>query len=74
MSGYEVPCAFCGRPVDPERRSTWRRIMAWERKGIGRTRKSGADVAARTYLDEWACDGCVDRTRHGVGLRQESLL
>ena len=72
MSGVEVGCFYCGEPVVP-RRSSWRRIHAWERKA-GRARKGGADVAAREYHDLWACDRCVDRIRHGVGVRQESLL
>ncbi len=70
---YTVPCHFCGEPVDAVSRTTWRRVVGWERKAQASTRKSGSDIALREPRDEYACPDCVDRRRAGV-VGQGTLL
>jgi hypothetical protein len=72
--GYEVSCTYCGEPIDPEARTTWRRVLGWERAGMAPSRKGGRDVVQREGLQEWACPSCVDRLRRGVAAGQGSLL
>ena len=67
-------CHFCGEPIDPTNRYTWRAVTGWERKALDRSRRSGSDIALREPRDEWAHDMCVSRARAGVAPLQESLL
>ena len=68
------PCQFCGEPVDPLDKSTWRRIQGWERKAQGPTRRSGSDIALREPLEEYAHSSCIVLEKVGVGARQTGFF
>jgi hypothetical protein len=70
----ERNCVYCGDPVDPTSRFTWRRVVGWERKAQGASRKSGSDIALREPRDEYACNACIVSHRSGVSPGQESLI
>ena len=59
-------CHFCGKPVDPDGRSTYRSIEGWE----GRRSKGGANtITLRQETGRYAHSSCVqlavsDRKRH----------
>jgi hypothetical protein len=65
-----VPCTYCERPVNPQARETWHRVIGWERPG----RKGGSDIACRQPQARYACDMCVRRMQRGVSPAQGSLL
>ena len=67
-------CHFCGDPVDPLARDTYRRIAGWERKALAETRKGGSDIVLRTPVDEYAHSGCVTLVQNGLAVGQASLL
>lgn len=67
-------CTYCGRAVDPLARSTWRRVVGWERKATAASRRGGSDIALRESRDEYACTVCVTRLQGGVGTGQEAML
>jgi hypothetical protein len=69
-----VACHFCGGPVDPTARETWRRIAGWERKGFGETRRGGSDIVLRAPVDEFAHAACVAAVLNGVAIGQTSLV
>ena len=69
-----VSCYFCGEPVDPLARDTYRRVVGWERKALAETRKGGSDIVLRTPVDEYAHSGCVVLVQNGLSPRQASLL
>lgn len=73
MSG--PTCFFCGEPVDPTARTTWRRVRGWERKApSSSTRAGGSDISMRESTGEVACDVCIVRVKTGVSPGQVSLL
>ena len=65
-----VYCYFCGEPVDPNLRSSWRSITGWERPG----KQGGSDIVLREPTGAYAHPYCIDRTRDGVNVRQETLV
>jgi recombinational DNA repair protein (RecF pathway) len=67
-------CAFCGRPVDPNGYSVYRKITGWERKAHAESRRGGSDIVLREPMDELAHGLCVDRTRQGVNVNQETVV
>lgn len=71
---FDARCHYCGEPVDPLSRLTWRRVTGWERKAAASSRKSGSDIALRESRDEYACDRCVARIRRGVAPTQSALM
>jgi hypothetical protein len=73
MAGLTVRCFYCGEPVDPQARTTWRRVTGWERKAAASSRRGGSDIALRQPLQEWACMHCVDRLQNGVNAAQLEL-
>lgn len=69
-----VQCALCGELVDPLDRHTWRRVVGWERKAIGQSRKSGSDIALREPRDEYAHAHCIRLYRLHVHVGQGTLV
>lgn len=68
-------CEYCRMELDPNAPSTLRRIVGWERRAVGGTRRGGSDVVLREPLGEkFACSPCVDRQKHGVSPSQASLM
>ena len=67
-------CALCGEPVDPHSSFTYRRIVGWERKATGATRKSGSDIALREPRDEFAHGHCVSLAKQNLSPGQASLM
>ena len=67
-------CFYCAEPVDPSEWSTYHRIVGWERKALGASRRSGSDIKLREPREEFAHARCVDRAAQGINARQESLL
>lgn len=63
-------CALCGHYVDPNSRSTYRRIEGWDRKG----KAGGSDITLRRPTGELAHAYCVDRAKAGISPEQEALL
>jgi len=74
LVGRTTACFYCGEPVDPFSRFTWRRVVGWERKATAVSRKSGSDIALREPRDEYACDVCISRLKLNVAPGQVSLL
>lgn len=71
----KVQCAFgCGREIDPDASSTYRRIQGWERKAVLDSRRGGSDISLREQLDEYACPVCIDRLKDGVNVNQTALV
>lgn len=73
---YTAPCSYCGSAVDPFARTTYRRIVGWERK-LGKRAsgaQAGSDITLREPRDEYACTACIDRLRRGIPAGQSSLL
>lgn len=66
-----MTCDFCGEPVDE--RTCWHRVVGWERKAQGGSRRSGSDVALRRREEVFACNACV-MLRKGGHVGQEALL
>lgn len=66
-------CAYCNTPLDPHAGHIWRRVVGWERKARGATRKSGSDIAAREPREEYACDRCIRRLQRGVSPTQTTF-
>ena len=69
-----VSCYFCGEPVDPTARDTYRRVVGWERKAVSESRKGGSDIVLRTAGDELAHGRCVLMVKTGLSPAQETLL
>lgn len=69
-----VVCYFCGEPVDPLARDTYRRTVGWERKAAGESRKGGSDIVLRTAGEELAHGGCILMVKSGLSPAQASLL
>jgi hypothetical protein len=69
-----VTCALCGRPIDPNDWGVYRRVSGWERKAVASSRRGGSDIVLREPQDELAHGFCVDRTRDGVNVNQETLV
>lgn len=67
MSGLRVPCAFCGRLIDPEHPRTWRFVQGWEQR-----RDAGGlhALALREPQQRWACSECIEKERRGVAAEQ----
>lgn len=74
MSATAVTCAHCGDIYNSESPQLWRRVIGWERKGSGESRKGGSDIALRERCDEYACDFCIGRLKRGLSAQQGSLL
>ena len=76
MAGADLTraCHFCRAVVDPLDQAVYRRVVGWERKAFGETRRGGSDIVLRELRDEYACPVCVARLRAGLDARQESLL
>jgi len=60
-------CSGCGEEI---RGVVWQKEVGWERH-----REAGGTnhVALRRTLDEYLCDSCMYRERHGVSAGQTSL-
>ena len=69
VNGF-VACIFCGRPVNPNRRDTYRTIEALDRPG----KQGGSDVVLRKPTGRYAHPHCVDLERAGINVRQETLV
>lgn len=67
-------CHYCGESVNPAERTTLQRIVAWERRAVGDSRKSGRDILLREHREEYAHSHCVERLKLGVPIQQGSLL
>jgi hypothetical protein len=69
-------CIYCGTSVDPTARTTWQRVIGWQRMaGVRASGKhGGSDIALREAVNEWACPTCIVRVRNGVDVGQGSLL
>lgn len=66
-------CAYCGHAVDPDARSTWRRVQGWERKAQGETRRGGSDIVLRELVGGLACESCIAKRQAGVSEFQLEL-
>jgi hypothetical protein len=67
-------CHFCGEPVDPLARDTYRRVVGWERKALAESRKGGSDIVLRESVADFAHSGCIALVQSGVSPKQVSLL
>ena len=65
-------CVYCGKTVDESH--GYRRVVGWERKAVGSSRKGGSDIFLREHRDEFACGPCIARMKLGLSVAQESLL
>ena len=68
----EVVCTYCGRPVDPQSRETWQRVVGWSRPG----KSGGSDIACREPHPRvrFACDPCVRMVQSGLSPHQGTLV
>ncbi len=63
-------CQFCREEMDVDR-FTWHHIEGWERPG----KAGGSDVMLRKRTGKgFAHDLCLQRTKDGVSVRQETLI
>jgi hypothetical protein len=70
-----APCTYCGTPVDPTSRYTWRRVQGWERKAhMSSTRRGGSDISLRETIEVYACDNCIRKLKSGISPGQDSLI
>lgn len=68
-------CSLCTRELDPNDRSTYRRVQGWERKALSSSsRRGGSDLYLREPTGEFACSPCVERLRSGLAPSQGALL
>lgn len=74
LAGTYVNCSECRTPLDPTGPNTYRRVIAWEKKSISASRRSGADVVLREHLEEFCCADCVRRLKRGVAPLQAVLM
>lgn len=66
---YAVPCSYCGEMVDAFDRTTFVRIIGWEKKG----KSGGSDIVLRQRMDEWAHPHCVDKAKKKIPIGQGTL-
>lgn len=71
-----VPCALAtdGHDVDPDARTTYRRVQGWEHKATMESRRGGSDITLREQLNEYACPRCIGRLKDGVNPDQDTLI
>jgi hypothetical protein len=67
-------CHFCGEPVDPLARDTFRRVVGWEKKALAESRKGGSDIVLREPGAGFAHSRCITLVQQGVAIGQGSLL
>jgi hypothetical protein len=67
-------CALCGRQIDPNAFGIYRQVTGWERKAKTAERRGGSDIVLRQPTGQHAHSFCVDRTRDGVNVNQETLV
>jgi len=65
-----MTCWFCGKPVNPALRETYRSISGWERPG----KAGGSDIVLREPTGSYAHPTCIMLTRNGLNVRQETLV
>lgn len=67
----EVPCKFCGEPVDTDTLGVYRNVQGWEK-----ARKGGGTNALRLRVNngEHAHATCVDSEARGYRRGQENLF
>lgn len=71
----EPVCIYCGHTVEPSHHGTFARVIGWERKGYGDSRRGGSDIVLREPVpDMFACQFCIDKLKAGVNVAQETLL
>ena len=63
-------CTYCTKPVDPNSRYTYTRVMGWDRPG----KAGGSDISLRERLEVFACPTCIERIRSGVNPAQEAFV
>ena len=66
-------CSLCSGPIHQGERFD-RQITAWERRGLGQSRRGGSDVLLREHTDRVAHSRCVDASKSGVSPQQEQLI
>lgn len=67
----ELPCAFCGEPVNPKAKSTHQKVMGWERK---RSQGGANQIILREPLPEFAHRDCIDIAKMGIHQSQGNLF
>ena len=71
----EPMCVYCHHGVDPSDPGVHQRVIGWERKAFGASRRGGSDIVLReNMVDVFACQFCIDKLKAGVNVSQESLL
>jgi hypothetical protein len=70
MARERVACTFCNRLIDPEARSSFRRVSGWQ---AGRAHGGGVALALPERAQVWACLECIDRRRRGHAEQGELL-
>ena len=66
-----MKCVTCEKEVDPNARTTWQRVIGWERK-----RKGGGTnaVALRETLQQFMCGECMIQRLEGIDPMQETFV
>lgn len=62
-----IPCVFCDEKIDPRDTTAWQRVVGFQRRGQGASRRGGSDITLRETRQEFAHDKCVRRRKRGVG-------
>lgn len=70
-----VTCNYCRCELETESAATiFRRVLGWEKKAHGLSRRGGSDIVLREPVDEFACRPCIDALKSGRSPHQEALL
>lgn len=67
----QVPCEFCGEPVDSEARSTHQKIVGWEKR---RSQGGANQIILREPLFVYAHGTCIDERKLGIHQNQAHLF
>lgn len=74
-----VNCIHCKVPLQPDAPTTYVRVMAWERKSVSPSRRSGSDLVLRERMVDgegrtlFCCETCIAQQKRGTHALQGSL-
>jgi hypothetical protein len=70
MAEYAT-CHFCGEPLNPDSKYTWKRTIGWARPG----KAGGSDIVLRQQCgEEFAHNHCIEKEKSGLAVGQVSFM
>lgn len=67
----DIPCEFCGLPVNPKSRLTLQKVAGWEKK---RSQGGANQIILREPLPNYAHASCIDERKQGIHPEQALLF